>query len=394
VETRTDVGDTQTRDRRGSVAITGIGMSSALGMDAANACAASRAGITRAGELKCMNFAGATCFGRETEDGVPQFVGHSSTIGWGFTGKARLALLASAALQDLLKTASLHASDLASCGLKVNMSDQFIEQANQTKLESEAIPERFEYPAGTWKAEAAEVLSMGLRRSRVQIDSRLHALYFGGHAGFAEAVRDAYREIRAGYMDRCIVGAIDSYVEPGFLDAAAGVGMLKTADNPVGFSPGEAAAFILLEHAGGKRAEFARISASSLAQDDSHQFHEKPAVGSALAAVIGAALEEARAPRPSFVVADLNGMERRAVDWGHAIVKLNDRFAVGEVPLWLHATSFGETGAAAGALAVCVAAKAFQRSYAPGECALISLASDSGARAALVLEGDVARGGR
>jgi 3-oxoacyl-[acyl-carrier-protein] synthase-1 len=218
VAIRTNLGIVDNRAARGgilkpdngAVVITGIGMASSLAMDAANACAAARAGITRSGELKCMNFAGASCFGRETPDGVPIFTGHASTIRSGFTGKARLALLGSAALNDLLTTTSLTPSELASCGLKVNMSDQFIEQANEARREVGEVPEQFEYPASDWRAEAEQVVSMFLQRSGAAVGRGPHALYLGGHAGFAEAVRCACQDLRAGKVERCIVGAVDS----------------------------------------------------------------------------------------------------------------------------------------------------------------------------------------
>jgi 3-oxoacyl-[acyl-carrier-protein] synthase-1 len=53
-----------------------------------------------------------------------------------------------------------------------------------------------------------------------------------------------------------------------------------------------------------------------------------------------------------------------------------------DVPLWLPAASFGDTGAATGAVATCMAARAFERGYAPGDAALIGLSSESGERGA------------
>ena len=43
------------------------------------------------------------------------------------------------------------------------------------------------------------------------------------------------------------------------------------------------------------------------------------------------------------------------------------KYRLGDLPLWLPAAAFGETGAATGILAICLGMKSFQRRYAP-EC--------------------------
>src|SRR5205823_14550065 len=90
--------------------------------------------------------------------------------------------------------------------------------------------------------------------------------------------------------------------------------------------------------------------------------------------------------RVGLVVGDLNGDAARGMDWGYALAKLHREFRLGDLPLWLPAQSFGETGAAAGPLAVCLAAQALQRGYAPAPAVLIWLASDNGSRAARSVE--------
>jgi 3-oxoacyl-[acyl-carrier-protein] synthase-1 len=87
----------------------------------------------------------------------------------------------------------------------------------------------------------------------------------------------------------------------------------------------------------------------------------------------------------SFIIGDLNGDTHRSSEWGYALVRLQDRFRLGNLPLWLPSVSFGETGAAAGAIAVCIATKAFERRYAPGNIALVWLLSENGSRGAFCL---------
>jgi 3-oxoacyl-[acyl-carrier-protein] synthase-1 len=75
------------------------------------------------------------------------------------------------------------------------------------------------------------------------------------------------------------------------------------------------------------------------------------------------------------------------MEWGHALVRLLERWpAVHEPVLWYPATSFGETGAASGPLAVCMAVSAVARGYAPAANAVIASSSDGSGRAAVVGE--------
>jgi 3-oxoacyl-[acyl-carrier-protein] synthase-1 len=205
------------------------------------------------------------------------------------------------------------------------------------------------------------------------------------------AAAEAAMRMQSGELDRCIVGGVECCFEPRFLAACAKKALLKTAVSPVGFMPGEAAAFFLLEDVGKARARRAMISAhlggASVVRGQSHRFSDDPPLGRAIhQAVQGALTQRPPAERAvAFVLGDLNGDEHRAMEWGHALVRLNAEFGLGTAPLWLPALSFGETGAATGALSVCLAARAFDRGYAPGGTALVWLLSESGAAAAFTL---------
>jgi 3-oxoacyl-[acyl-carrier-protein] synthase-1 len=293
-------------------------------------------------------------------------------------------------MADLLSRAGLEVGELTGCRVHLNVSDRFLEQAYEASIETGAIPERFSYPPEDWKTTATEILNLILRRVGAEVPTSNRELHFGGHAGFAVAVDRACEQIRSGLAERAIVGAIDSCIEPRSLDAAASGHLLKTGDNPVGFSPGEASAFALLEgnvSVNKPRKIVARIAGVGFDEDTCHQFTEKPALGNGLARAIEKAVSKGTAKSTlAFVVGDLNGSERRAIDWGYAILRLRRHLNICDLPLWLPSVSFGECGAAVGGLATCLAFRAFERGYAPGAQALISMASDSGARAALILE--------
>ena len=72
------------------------------------------------------------------------------------------------------------------------------------------------------------------------------------------------------------------------------------------------------------------------------------------------------------------------MEWGNAVVRLvaqSPRFA--EPVLWYPAASFGDTGAASGAVALCMAIRAFERGYAPAQTATIISSADGSNRAAV-----------
>jgi 3-oxoacyl-[acyl-carrier-protein] synthase-1 len=189
-----------------------------------------------------------------------------------------------------------------------------------------------------------------------------------------------------GSVDRCIVGAVDSRANTRFLPAAARLGQLRTGDNPAGLIPGEAGAFFVLERLPDAR----RAGRPILAQIGKPVATREPVglidperqpTGAGLAHVIRTALAASKA---GFAVGDLNGSTRRAVEWGMARVRLASEHVV-ELPTWLPAMSFGDTGAASGAVGACLAARAFARGYAPARAALVWSSSESGLKSAFTI---------
>ena len=65
---------------------------------------------------------------------------------------------------------------------------------------------------------------------------------------------------------------------------------------------------------------------------------------------------------------------------GYTLVRLKSRHPLSTARTWLPAASFGETGCASGALAVCVAVRALERGYAGARQVAMDLSSEDGAR--------------
>ena len=218
---------------------------------------------------------------------------------------------------------------------------------------------------------------------RVELDCipALTKTEYGCHADLATLLVQAANWLQSGDLDRCIVGGIDSFCEPQQLIACDTLGILKTDDQPAGFIPGEAACFLVLE----KNPQISSAPATCIAgiemgHEDSNLFSDRPPLGRALAGVV-TRLVQGIDSKVDFLVGDLNGLERRASDFGHALVRLPE--SLRSLPVLLPAISFGETGAAVGFLASGTVCHHFWRNRKLGDRAIVWLASNSGLRSAI-----------
>ncbi|WP_147443588.1 hypothetical protein [Corallococcus sicarius] len=209
----------------------------------------------------------------------------------------------------------------------------------------------------------------------------------GGHAGFARALQAAGAWMASSAGRGCVVGSVDSLLDAGLLETLLLQQRVKTEEQPVGFTPGEAGVALLLRVPGHTPAELPRgrplVEAVSLGQ--------APADASGGARVLASCVRALRSFLPGeagepFWVSDHNGEELRALEWGTLQTLLR-----AEPPLWASfeawypATGFGETGVASGALGVCLGARALERGYAPARAGIILSTDESGERAAVLL---------
>ena len=377
------------------VCIAGLGMVSSLGCDVRTSCAAARAGLTRVADLKCMNFQMSVGFGKETLDGLQAVSGNAvSGVGEGFVGAAKIVLLGGAALQDLLRNRPLSSNELVRTGIHLNLSDRYIEdEFSKSHLEElEDSEPKSLLPSQIWVEETPGLIPKILKLHGILTPPEHQRIYYGGHTGIVSAIQDAIEKIERGFIDRCIIGGIESCLEPRFLEVASALNLLKTNDNPMGFIPGEAASFILFERIEARKAEqrssHCEVMATAIAQDSNTIFSNEPPTGKALYQVFDQALEKDMAAREAIglIIGDLNGNEHRAMDWGYAMIQLHRCCRIDDKPLWLPAVSFGEVGAATGAVAICMAVRGFERDYGYGQTVLLWLASENGERGAIILK--------
>ncbi|MFY0566308.1 hypothetical protein ACN28E_21065 [Archangium lansingense] len=309
----------------------------------------------------------------------------------GYSGLGRLVRLGHAAFADLIAQGHVSPGELEDTGLLLNLSDGYFLKERSERQEKSSpgyTPDDETDNAEGYLQFQQECEEQLIPRLCEPMGLRFHPkhrkLFFGGPAGFASILRTASELIQSGQLKRCIVGGIDSLIDPLMIHALTELGVLKTPSHPVGQMPGEAAALLLLERHAQVRVRAARIDAllaePHIEEEHVHRFSGQQPRGIALVKAISRALPQQSGQTPKLLIGNLNGDEWRAREWGMALTKLPP--ALRDARLWIPALSFGEIGAATGAVAACMGVRAFARGYARTEDVLIWLSSDNGQKGA------------
>jgi 3-oxoacyl-[acyl-carrier-protein] synthase-1 len=368
-------------------------MTTSIGMDVVSSCAAARAGLSRRAQLELREP------DLETLESVP-LKGHAvQGLTDGFDGTGRLMRLGDAALADLLGYSGLTAPDHAGTGFILCLPGDFYATSHaQMELLASEVSDELAYESLAEHLEERGALRERMERRLVTdllalhglaIEPRKRACLFGGAALFARAAQQAVQWIRERRVDRCIVGGIDSYVYGEALNQVHELGLIRTPQQPTGFFPGEAAAFVLLERAGTARARQARIegvlASVAMAEEPFDRFSEEPPLGAALFSAVESCLGT-RPSEPGLVIVNLNGDDFRANDFGNALSRMAGAGLPRDLRQWHPVEHFGELGAATGAASVCMGVRGFVRGHARSRHVLVALLADDEARGALLLD--------
>lgn len=354
--------------------ISGIGMITSVGRDAVTSCASIRAGITRPTE-----FADYKYLVTEEQDMEP-IIGHAIvgvTEGFHFTGLwSRLAKLC---LHDMAKSACFpDATDnkfwqrtaIIAAAPHIN-NDRFLRRVSDDSsvlfdAYFENLIAHFKWP--------------------IEVSQR----YFStkGSPGVFEAINQGDALIHTGDVDRVIILSVDSYLSQSSLEWLATYERIKTPNNPVGLSPGEAAACFVLEGRPTlnerQQKPLAEVIAAEVAEETTSFVIDKQASSENLRRILksvvsASGVEEMNAT----LINDLNGEPWRATQYANARVGVNE---VGPpLPTIMPAVSLGDVGAAVGAISICLATQVFSRNYNSYQHALITCSSEFGGVAAAAL---------
>lgn len=331
-----------------------------LGLIAETAAAAVRAGLSRLEEHPVF-------LGR---DGEPVCGAVDPRLDVNLRGVERLFGIAQAALVELGAKLNLKLDGSASLPLLLALPD----------------------PRPGWTGEDMRVLAQRLATVAFAglppLDPTACAL---GHAGALRALGLAAEQIAAGAQDLVVVGGVDSYFDgptASWLDKRR---LLAGSGSRAGLFPGEGASFVLV----GDRVTLRSLGLPSLAvvrgwssASDCDRLGADPEpTGVALTEAVHGATASLASPheRVDDVYCDINGERYRSEEWGLALLRCAERFVDGT--RYLAATdSWGDMGAASGALSCVLAARAWARNHAAGPLALAWGSSMNGLRSAVLLE--------
>lgn len=228
----------------------------------------------------------------------------------------------------------------------------------------------------------------GIETEHIAGDVRFHN---EGRLGLFSALEQASSELTAGRLDFAIVGAIDSLLDGQRLYDLVTANKVKTVDCPLGLIPGEAACFILLQckqNVGDdQRSVELVLYPPARVQFSQEMKLEFVPSGQSLGKTIGEALHNAGtgAGELGTIFSDLTGSEFRAKDLASALIMLSNSYKLNDWTQEVPAATFGDTGAASGLLALCLAVRAFARNYHVGSKALVVLSSELRGHTAVVM---------
>ena len=349
----------------GDLVLSAVGMVSPVGVNATQTFTSVRANIPRKQERPDIYL----CMPEdpdldESEPLVASPISHLNCH-WRTDGRAAewLALLAARAFVDLWSNAKLTAGDEGGTGLLLSLPGK---RPGWGPEQGESFAEWFHNLAGH--------------------DSFAYRQFsWMGSGGALDLCAQACRLVREGQLKRAIVGGVDSYLFPKWLEPLDRAYRINSTRNHDGFCPGETAAFFLLEPVAEARRrslqQWAEVRATATAScAPTPAGHD---AGASLADVLSRVIPADATP-PPLVVCDLNGEMGRAREWGYALSRLGNAL---RAPLALEhpAAVRGDMGAASGAALVVLAAHYLHTKHRDRSSAVLWTASDGGERHAVLL---------
>lgn len=235
-----------------------------------------------------------------------------------------------------------------------------------------------------------EFLEQLAQQSGVELDVRRSKLFPHGRAGSLLALAEALRRLATNASTPVVVGGVDTYCDLPLLDSLWDESRLLVKGLTDGFVPGEGASFVLLSKPGQGRqlglVPLARILGVGTGVEKGHLHATEPHLGDGLAEALHRLFSEVAAekPRVRCVYAGLNGESFWAKEWGVSYLRHSHYFEEGfrlEHPI----DCMGDPGAALGPILLSLAAIGVQREYRQAPC-LVWCSSDRETRGAALVD--------
>ncbi|APR86771.1 3-oxoacyl-(acyl-carrier-protein) synthase [Minicystis rosea] len=344
--------------------ILGLGMITSLGTDARKTTAAVRAGLSRVRTSPFYDRRGEPIFLATVPEGDlpalhPSLAQDTSLL----EREARMTRLAGAALGEALASMP----ELGPIPLLLSLP--------------ETLPTRS-------PAAGPHFLRHLLMQSGLSLDMQASRVAPGGRAAGVALLAEALDRIASRAAPAVLIGGVESPWDADWLAALDDEDRLRAAGVFDGFTPGEAAAFLLLAPVGSarkaRREPIAHLEGVGIAGEPGHRYSAEPYRGEGLSAALHALFAQLGPLDPiRTVYAGINGESFHAKEWGVSLLRHRPRFA-DDFGFFHPADRLGDTGAAAGPLLLGLAALGIEKGYRPSPC-LVWCSSDLGARGAAVI---------
>jgi 3-oxoacyl-[acyl-carrier-protein] synthase I len=197
----------------------------------------------------------------------------------------------------------------------------------------------------------AQLLSAVITECAIPLDRARSRIVPRGRAGTLEALGTALALLKDSSIPYCLVGGVDSLIDDARVQSLIDDHRLITESNKEGFIAGEAGAMLLLTNRPDEEAMAVWLAASAC-REEAARGSDRPVTGTGLHEAISRALAQAKQSFQSLacLAHDFSGEQRYFEELNLASSRLakGQSSSKSEIP----ALSVGETGAAAGFLAI------------------------------------------
>ncbi|HME70681.1 MAG TPA: hypothetical protein VKM54_12555 [Myxococcota bacterium] len=338
-----------------NIAVTGYGLVTAVGFNAATTLSAIRAGVSGIGQVNLWDY----------ETGEYISGGRVLLPQW-WESVDKLADLVSPAIQECYAAARPFEPKQIPILLGLPGPDRPRRPADLERQVFELVNQRLD----------GRVCSESVAIPRTQVSA-------------LAGLREAERLLASGRFPACIVAGVDSFLDRWVAREYFKKRRLLTAANSNGFNPGEAGTAVLVQRSDLAAKGSLEVLSLGFGRERGTIESDEPLQGDGLTNAVRDALRGAGISifDAAYRITDLNGEQYKFKEAMIAVMRSTQgtRRWSRLFELWHPIEYIGEVGAAIGPLALALALHAGRKGYAPGPIALLHFSNDDGERAAAVV---------
>lgn len=212
-----------------------------------------------------------------------------------------------------------------------------------------------------------EYLNKTLDLCSIKIPNNNKFVFNEGKAGIHHVIDKALNLMTDNHLERLLIVASDSYLEPSIIEWLASNKRLKLPNDNYGLIPGEAGCAILVEKNDNRSnvLPLAQIISNSFAQYRDDDLIKTKSKGTALSGTVLKTLNSSgiKLPFQGTLISDINGELWRSQEIGNALARLGSQKIASDVEINTIANGFGETGIVAPLIAITIIIKLYFTHY-------------------------------